>query len=474
MAMDNSYGNTLNSSSKMVKSLFNHTNPLFWFCFHLILGLASTISSFPLILYFYLFLFFAFSIIFKKESLNSSLSYLMVYLNSFELLSRLAKTSPFIPYELGKYLFMVFLIIGILQGNNRGRMGMIMVLCLFPALLIDLSGYVTERDIRFNLLGPLNIGLGIIYFTRQKFTRQGLFQLLILLIYPLIAALVFTVIKTPNFSEVEFSLGANFSTTGGFGSNQASTAFGLGFFLSFYLWLNRISISGNRIVDGGIFFLFLFQGLLSFSRGGMIGGGIGVLVVFYYLNKMDVKSIEFIQFKKFRKYIFPLLILMGVSIFVANIVSGGNLLLRYKGETEGTIAGSKDKSLSSISTNRSDIFFSDLDLFFDNIFMGVGAGASTYLRKEANGVLPHVETSRLLAEHGLYGAAFLICILTLFVDVMYSRNEYLYKGLLMGFLVVGWFTTFHAATRTYIPPLLIGLSTITVVRKNSIQLVKNN
>jgi hypothetical protein len=449
----------------MLKSLFSHSSPKFWFGFHVILGMVSTISSIPLILYFYFVLIFIFSTFSKKESLNSSLSYFIVYLNSFELLTRVAKASPFIPYELGKYLLLILLFIGIIQGNNRGRIGVIMFICLLPALFFDRSGQVIEKDIRFNLLGPLNIGLSIIYFTKQKFSREGFFQLLIFLIYPLISALVFTFIKTPEFSQVEFSLGANFATTGGFGSNQASTAFGLGFLLSFYLWLNRIPISGNRIVDAGIFFLFLFQGLLSFSRGGMIGGFIGVLVVFYYLNKINFNSIEFIQFRKIRKYILPLLFFMAVSIYVANVVSGGYLLLRYRGETAGTLSGSKDKSLSSISTNRSDIFFSDLDLFYDNVFLGVGAGASTYLRKEFNGVLPHVETSRLLAEHGVMGVVFLICVLILFIQTMNSRNENLYKGLLLAFLVVGWYTTFHAATRTFIPPLLIGLSTIKVVRR---------
>jgi hypothetical protein len=33
-----------------------------------------------------------------------------------------------------------------------------------------------------------------------------------------------------------------------------------------------------------------------------------------------------------------------------------------------------------------------------------------------------------------------------------------YQGLLFAFFVLGLYTSFHAATRTYVTPLLIGLS----------------
>lgn len=342
-----------------------------------------------------------------------------------------------------------------------------MVLLLIPALFYDLSGRVVESDIRFNLLGTFNIGLAIWYFYRQKFTAKGLYQLIILLVLPLVSALAFTVFKTPDLDSIEFSLGANFETTGGFGSNQVSSAFGLGMLLTFFLWLNRISITGKRWLDLALFMLFTFQGLLSFSRGGMIGGVVGIVIVLFFISLVSKNSPVYIQLKQAKKYFIPALAFLILSVVVANNVTQGSLLLRYQGETGGTLAGTKEKTINTITTNRFDIFISDLALFEESGIMGVGAGASKYLRTEHNGMITHVEASRLVAEHGLLGLVYIFIVFYLIVRVYKSPNENLFKGILFSFIIIGWYTTFHAATRTYISPLLMGLSMIYIVYDKS-------
>uniref|UniRef100_UPI002714BFA8 O-antigen ligase family protein n=1 Tax=Cecembia rubra TaxID=1485585 RepID=UPI002714BFA8 len=255
----------------------------------------------------------------------------------------------------------------------------------------------------------------------------------------------------------------NFQTTGEFGSNQVSTAFGLGLLLSFYLWLAGYSISGNRWLDIIITMLFTFQGLLSFSRGGMIGGALGIIIVLLFMARVSKKSVAYFHFKKVKRYFFPVLFFLGVSIFFANKVTGGILFLRYQGETAGTLSGKREKDLNLITTGRLDLFLSDLELVEEYGIFGVGAAASKYLREYHTGVSAHVESSRLLAEHGVLGFLFLIGVLILFFKVYKNPNDNLYKSILFAFLVVGWYTTFHAATRTYITPLLMGLSTIYIV-----------
>lgn len=447
----------------MVKSLIKYKKPFFWFLFHIGLGIISAFSPFPLIAFFYAFLLLSIPQLFKREKIDARLSYIIVYLTSFELLARMAKTSPFIPYELGKYLLMTLLILGIVKGSNRGKIGMVLILLLIPALFYDFSNEVREVDIRFNLFGTFNIGLAIWYFSKQKFSAEGLHQLVILLTLPLLSALAFTVFKTPDLDTLEFNLGANFETTGGFGSNQVSTAFGLGMMLSFYLWLNKVSISGNRWLDLALILLFTFQGLLSFSRGGMIGGALGIIVILFFMAKISKKSIAYFQFKQAKRYFLPAMLFLGISVIVANNVTGGNLLLRYQGETAGTLAGAKEKSLNTVTSGRFDIFLSDLELFEDYGLLGVGAGASRYLRKEHNDTVAHVEMSRLIAEHGILGVFFILVVFFLFFKIYNSPNDPLHKSILFAFLVLGWYTTFHAATRTYITPLLMGLSTIYIV-----------
>lgn len=129
--------------------------------------------------------------------------------------------------------------------------------------------------------------------------------------------------------------------------------------------------------------------------------------------------------------------------------------------------GTKEKSLNSITTNRFNILESDLNLFSKYSILGVGAGASKYLRNEFYLVSTHIESSRLLAEHGILGVFFIMIILSLFFDVYKSSNDNLYKSILFALLFLGWYTSFHAATRTYITPLLMGLSTIYIVNGKS-------
>ena len=95
-------------------------------------------------------------------------------------------------------------------------------------------------------------------------------------------------IETPNYSELSFSLNADFEASGGFGSNQVATILGLGMFFSFYAWMNKLLFSGLHVLDGFFIGLFAYQGFLTFSRGGMIIGLIAIL--FYYLIYRSSKS----------------------------------------------------------------------------------------------------------------------------------------------------------------------------------------
>jgi O-antigen ligase len=283
--------------------------------------------------------------------------------------------------------------------------------------------------------------------------------------YALIPALVFTIIKTPNYQEIEFSLGANFSTSGGFGSNQVSTAFGLGAFVFFLAWLFKWKFSGYVLSDLGFFFLFSFQGLLTFSRGGMLGGflAVGIVLLFNALSTTKKQGGVVRKNKNIVFYGFLGVLLLLVIFRVADGLSDGMLSLRYQGETAGTLSGSKEKTLNTITTSRFDIFTGDLALWADNPLLGVGVGASRYLRSTLNGIASHVEFSRLLAEHGLLGLLFFLILLSLFFSIRKRKEGSVTKSIQLAFFVLAIYTTFHAATRTFVTPLLIALSVIRVV-----------
>ena len=108
--------------------------------------------------------------------------------------------------------------------------------------------------------------------------------------------------------------------------------------------------------------LFVFQGLLSFSRGGMLGGFFAVLLLILAQMQTKNKPIGYKNknFKPFILIIFSIIIILFTFRF-ANEITGGNLLLRYQGETNSTLSGYKEKDLNTITTNRFNIFMDDID-----------------------------------------------------------------------------------------------------------------
>ena len=138
----------------------------YWLIFHALLGVASTFSPWVLIAWFYFTLFFNLSGLRSKNKTQSqnTLIGLVAYLGSFEILARMSGTSPFIPYELGKYLIFVLLVYGLVNSPNKAKSGLIMALLLLPGMFIGFIDSGRFRDLVFNALGPLNIALAIYYF----------------------------------------------------------------------------------------------------------------------------------------------------------------------------------------------------------------------------------------------------------------------------------------------------------------------
>ena len=447
----------------MLKSITENRNPLLWVVFHVILGALSTLSPWFLVAWVYLVLLTSVpGLLRRNETHFFRFTVLIIYSVSFELLGRMIKAYPFIPWEMGKYLLFLLLMAGIFMRYRQGTVGWILLALLLPAIFIDESGQVWFKNVIFNLLGPVNVALAIVYFKNQLVSAEELKSLLRLLALPAISVLTFVVIKTPDFENVEFTLGANFETAGGFGSNQVSTVLGLGSFIAYLFWRNRWNLSGSRWLDLGLLILFTIRGLLTFSRGGMIGGAIGVLVLIFYQAaaaeyRWTAQRMIFTVIKAV-----PVVLIFFLVFTYANNISGGNLALRYQGETPGTVAGYKEKTANVFFTNRLNVLKDDLELWSENPVLGVGVGASMYLRDDTRRVAPHLELSRLLSEHGLLGAFYFLILCGLGVKLFKKANYTSSDAILFAIFVLALFTTFHSAMRTYISPLLIGLSMLTV------------
>jgi hypothetical protein len=446
---------------------------LFWTTAHIGLGLACTLTPFALIIWFYLILFTNF---FKANSLLQRKKpvfffILFSYLISFELLDRMAKTSPFIPQELGKYFLVIMGFFGIIVVGVRNFSGILMALMVTPAVFYDFSGQCTSIAIINYYLAPLAVGLGIAFAFRFKITVIELNQILKFIWMACLSSLAFTIIKTPDLENVSFELRANFETTAGQSSNQVSTVLGLGMFLTFYSIFKKLNFSGNRVLDILILLGFTFQGLISFSRGGMMVGAVGILMIVFFrepnLNRSNKNNFSLTA------GVVILLLLYGV-FEIANIITGGNLLLRYQGETSGTLLGTKEVTVDHFLTGRLGIVEQDINLWTEHVITGVGVGASCFLRNvESVGVSPHVEFSRLLADHGLLGLIYSVYFFVILpMQIVRSNDKNPNQIIILAILTIAILTTFHAAMRTFVTPLFMILACLKIQNKNSTNLFK--
>ena len=435
---------------------------LFWTLAHIGLGLVCTLSPFALIGWFYFILFTNF---FKANSLLQKRKpafffMLFSYLISFELLDRMAKTSPFVPFEVGKYFLVLAGILGIIAVGVRYNIGIWMAVLVTPAVFYDFSGIRPSYDIINTYLAPLAVGLGIAFAYRLSITYSQFNQILKFIWWASLASLVFTYIKTPDFENISFTLKANSDTTAGHSSNQVSTVLGLGMFLSFYSVFKRLNFSGNRTLDFAILFGFTFQGLLSFSRGGMLVGVVGILMLLFVGESITNKS------NRNTSLIIGLVSLIALygAFEIANTITRGNLLLRYQGETAGTMRGTKELTVDHFVTGRLGIFEDDFNLWIKYPITGVGSGTSRFLRDpDRIGVAAHVELSRLLADHGLLGLVYSLIFFVQFPYKIFKANEKsTHRVILLALVAIAILSTFHAAMRTYVTPLFIILGVLKI------------
>ena len=434
---------------------FSPSNGLFHF-FTLISLLLF--GKFGLIFWFYYVLL---NFLIKNSSPKKylqSLPGLLLYLAPIELLGRIIGCSPYIPYEMGKYATFILLLFGHLQlrSHKNGNWGWLIILLSLPgAFLVGPERPV--KDLVFNYISLVNMGLGLSLFSNIRISAQNLKRAVFIGIWPSIVLLLYLILISPDLSSIDFELGANFDTTGGFGSNQVSTILGYSFALTGFAYLFGWNFFKTTVASQILILSFFLWGLLSFSRGGIIGGILALLLINIFGNNKQ-------GFLSPAKLSLKTILLFGTVVIggfvVGNSITDGALLLRYRGETYGTLAGSKDKTINSITTGRFDIFIRDIEIWQQNFLFGAGVGNSDNIGKAIgkSTQITHIEHSRLLAEHGLLGL--IIGILIIIIPVFKTIKEKipLNRAWMIFAFSISIFSTFHSATRTMITPIIFSLA----------------
>ena len=372
-----------------------------------------------------------------------------LYFPLCEAVGRLHSLDPFIPWEFGKYMAIFFVLILVFSGKMVwGFRSVLGVLLILNTLI---NGNTTWKLVFFNALISYCVMLMSEYFKLVILNTKKLLLILRYTILPLITFLFSSISKLGEIRPENVELDSRYILDE-IPSNQIATYMGLGFFLLtlVFKWKVYLGVKEwQKLIFG---FGLLIIGVISFSRGGIIVGFLGV--VFLYFSSLKA----LIRFRFFKQLLLIIPIILLLVIYL-NKRTNGNLLLRYQGETQGTLVGSKEKNINTLTTNRYNIMLGDLNTFVNHPILGVETGRSREYRKDSKFQYSHVEFSRLLAEHGWVG---LIVTIIWFGDLFRIKG-----GILKSLYVVGFLTTLHGATRTALPLVLMLISMVQITESKT-------
>ncbi len=439
----------------MIKILENDNKYLAAFFGFAILGFIGN----PLVLgiFAYVLVIIGLIDIFRNNNSSGEAHLYMGLFGTLELFLRMAKSIS--PHEISKYTIIIFSLFGIFFTRNRRKpngLGIFFIVLMLPSLVrVDTNMEMWFEIIMTTVLGPLGLGTLLIYFFRYEMNRIDIRNLIRAILLPVSSILVYIQTNTVAFDELAdvSYVSSNFSLSGNFGPNQVSVIMGISAGLLLYSLFFGIPIFKYRIMDMAILGFCVFRGFLTFSRGGISVPFIafGFVVLLSFVRVRNLQALKKGIYLIFGALIFYLIFLL------TNSLTGSALEKRYSGET-GSSEKTGEKDLLS---GRDQIMFIDLQIFADNLLLGVGPGMAKPLRYYygfANSVSAHIEFSRILAEHGLLG---LLAIFIYTFIIVRKRNYWKAFPNETFFLLFIWWIGFlnsnHNSFRLGLTVLFLGM-----------------
>jgi hypothetical protein len=423
--------------------------------FHIIIGVLIYLLPFVSKIYAIGIIVFGVKYIVKNKNSNNEALYAAAYIVGAEVLLRMTQGNFFEQYA--KYGVVGMLLIGMLYKgfSKKSFIYWIFALLLLPGVVLSFYTLNFETDIRkaitFNIIGPISLAFCAIYCYQKKVNKQQMLKIIDMIAYPIIATVVYMFLYTPSIKDVVTNTESNFETSGGYGPNQVSTILGLGIFLFFTKII--MGSKSNRIFIINVLLLLVvtFRGIVTFSRGGVITGGVMIFLLIIMLWKHTNLN------AKFKIATFVLIAsfsLIGVWTY-SSIQTGGLIDKRYANQD------ARGREKESKLTGRERLIESEINMFLDNPIFGIGVGKNKEYRESESGILAasHNEITRMLAEHGSFG---LIDLIILFITpiLLYTNNKQ--NIFLFSFLIFWLLTINHAAMRLVAPAFIYALSLLKV------------
>ncbi|MGA9325756.1 MAG: O-antigen ligase family protein [Salegentibacter sp.] len=398
--------------------------------------------------------FFLFYIV-QNQNRNNEALMAAAYIAGAEVYLRM--TDGLIFYETGKYMVIIFLVVGMFfKGTSSKTIPYwIYLLIMIPGLVIASINWGYEfnfrKQIAFNLSGPVCLGISALYCYYKKIERNNFQQVLLMLLMPIISQMFFLFLYTPSLREGIISMSGNYAATGGYGPNQMSSVLGFGALL---LIMRLLTVKDKfiNILDLVLLGLMGYRAVITFSRGGVLTALLSAaafLIIYYY--KQDSRKRAGINSK--------IVVLIGAFFLIwifSSVQTFGLIGNRYSGRD------ASGRLKSDLTTGRVELVETELHAFYHHPVLGIGVGRGKEYREENLGITiaSHNEISRMLSEQGMLGLVALIILI--FVPIIFwtkFKNNYYF----LAFLAFWFLTINHSAMRIALPGFVYGLALLYIV-----------
>ena len=419
---------------------------------HVVIAVLIYVTDFFSKVYFIAILIFFVYRIFTVKANKRHVEILVAcsYLAATEVFVRM--TGGAFSYEAVKYSIMGILIIGYFFSRipQKAFPYFIYLILLAPGIIVAsvTLDYETvfRKSIAFNLSGPVCLGLAAIFCYGKKIKYNVLNKIIMAIVLPIVSTTTYLYFYNPSIKDVLKGTQSNFEASGGFGPNQVATVLGLGMFALVVRYVTFSKNNFQKLLNLGLLALVSYRAIITFSRGGIITSLIIVFVFLgiYYLNTSG-------RIKKQLSISIIVIVLLSVGVWIfSSFQTLGFIDKRYANQD------ASGRVKEDITTGRIELVSYEFREFIENPFFGIGVGKVKEARLESIGVeaASHNEMTRILAEHGFFGAcAFLILLLIPLVYRMKNRRNYLFFS-----FYLFWFLTInHSSMRIAAPAFIYAL-----------------
>ncbi|MGJ8593527.1 MAG: O-antigen ligase family protein [Aquaticitalea sp.] len=430
--------------------------------FHVALGILIYVNEGISKFYFFAALFyFLYSVIIAAEDKKTfEVLKACAYFVGAEVFFR--TTGGAISYESGKYLVILFIIMGLFYKglSGKGYPYFIYLMFLIPSIFVASTTLSFDANFRTNiafvLSGPVCLGLSALFCYDKKITFHEMSQILMFMLFPILAHVAYIYFYSPDLKDIITGTGSNRSAAGGFGANQVATALGLGMFiLAVRIFINSPSLV-IKFLNLGLLVIVSYRAVVTFSRGGIIAAVlcIAIFLLMYFIQAKSKVRLQvaggFVLF----------LGALSLAWMISTFQTSGFIEKRYSNQNASGVE--KD----DITTGRGDLFMNEIEGFIEHPFLGIGSSRAKDERIQEIGqsITSHNEISRTLAEHGIFGVIILVILIFKPFDMRANNKNNYYFFAFLAF----WFATInHSSMRIAAPAFIYGLALLNVTHEKS-------